>query len=230
MNYVEAIKRPFSDFTKFLIGFVFLVIPIVNILTGFFVRGYQLECGKTAMKKKYTLPEWTSFLRLFLNGLLAAIISLIYLIPFIIFLVISLGSILLEIIKNPTQITEELVLNSVSSFTIPGLIITLLFFVLGLYLIPIALMNFINKNEFKDAFNLTTIFKKAFTGKYFLTILFIIAYAIAVYVISSIITSIFTLFSPELIILIINNILAALTSFIIGVTAITLIGEAYPKL
>jgi len=230
MNYIGAVKRPFSDFTKLLIGFVFLVVPILNILTGFFVRGYELECGKTAMKKSFKLPEWTSFLKLFVNGLLALIIGLIYLIPFFIFLFISIGSLIIEVIKNQTQITEELIMSSINSFTIPSLIITIILFFLGIYLIPIAIMNFVTKYRFKDGFDLLTVFKKAFTGRYILIVLFILAYAIGIYIISSLILYVFGLFSPELLVLIINNILSALTTFIIGVTAITLIGEAYPKL
>ena len=50
-NYLGAIKRPFTDFNKLLLGVLFLLIPIVNIITGFFVKGYRLEAAKSYNKK-----------------------------------------------------------------------------------------------------------------------------------------------------------------------------------
>lgn len=230
MNYLSAIKRPFTNLNKFLIGFIFLVVPILNIVTGFFVKGYQLECGRTALKKSSKLPDWNNFLKLFVDGLLATVIGIIYLLPFIIFLLLTLGDLIISLIKTKTTITEELVLNSVNSFTIPGLIITLVLFLLGIYLIPIAIMNFISKCKFKDAFNLILVFKKAFRGKYFLVVLFIIAYSLLIIILSGLITYLFSLFAGEMVLLVTNNILSAITNFIIGITGITLVGEIYQKL
>jgi hypothetical protein len=53
VDYTVSIKRPFSDFKKLLIGIVLSIIPIVN----FIALGYQLNCAKTAMKKKYEHPD-----------------------------------------------------------------------------------------------------------------------------------------------------------------------------
>ena len=54
MEYKKAILRPFLDWNKFLIGVLLSMFPILDI----FVKGYGLECGKSAMNKKYKLPEW----------------------------------------------------------------------------------------------------------------------------------------------------------------------------
>ncbi|MFH1209447.1 MAG: DUF4013 domain-containing protein [archaeon] len=265
MEYMQAIKRPFSDFSKLSIGFSFLFFPgliLLLINTGFqnvlsattlnatsilllvliaiislidgisnlIVSGYQVECGRTILKKKYKLPDWTSLWHLFINGALATVIGIIYLIPFLIFLVITMGNVLIEMIKNPTVVSDQLILNSIDSFTIPGLIITLLLLVLGIYLIPIAIMSFISKNRFKEAFNIPVVFKKAFKWKYLLAILIILLYSAIILIASTIITYVFSLFSSLIILTIINDILSALTNFLIAVTAITLVGEIYPKL
>ena len=212
------------------IGFILLIIPFINIITGFIVKGYQLECARTSMKKKHKLPEWTKFLQLFVNGILAVVIGIIYALPFIIFLFLSVGNIFINLIKTTPELTEDVILSSINSFTIPGLIVTLILFILALYISPIAIMNFVNKNKFKDAFKLKSVFKKAFTSKYLLTVIVILAYSIVIFIMTGAINYFFSLFSGEVIILIINNILSALTSFIIGVTAFTIIGEIYPKL
>ena len=58
MEYEKAVKRPFTDLNKFLIGVLLLIVPFLNLITGLFVRGYSLECAKSSMKKKFGLPEW----------------------------------------------------------------------------------------------------------------------------------------------------------------------------
>lgn len=77
VDYGEAIKRPFSDVKKLLIGIAIQLIPIVN----FMVIGYQLKCARYAMNKKYELPEWTEWKDLFINGLKVWIICIVYLLP-----------------------------------------------------------------------------------------------------------------------------------------------------
>lgn len=79
VKYAEAIKRPFSDWKKLGIGGLMYLIPLVNIITGLFAYGYGLLCAKTAKEKK--LPEWKNWGDLFVKGLLAAIIGIIYFIP-----------------------------------------------------------------------------------------------------------------------------------------------------
>jgi len=85
VNYTEAIKRPFTDGKKFLIGVLLNILPIVNLL----VVGYTLECAKSAMKKKYKLPEWENWGDYFVKGLLATIIGFIYMIPALMLLLIG---------------------------------------------------------------------------------------------------------------------------------------------
>jgi len=215
---------------KFGIGFVLLVFPILSIITGFLVKGYQLECARTAMKKKQKLPEWIDFSKLFVNGILALIIGIVYALPFLIFLFLSVGTVFINMIKTGTELTSEALITSMNSFTVPGLIITIILFVLAIYITPIAVLNFVNKNKFKDAFKLKLVFKKAFTSKYLITIIFILAYSIIIFMITGGINYVFALSANTILILIIQNILSALTSFIIGVTAFTLIGEIYQKL
>ena len=75
-------------------------------------------------------------------------------------------------------------------------------------------MNFINKNSFSKAFELSLVFKKAFTGKYFVTTLIMLLYGFALYFILG--------FIP-----ILGGIIA---SFLIYVTSYSAYGAIYNKL
>ena len=77
VNYNIAFKRHFTDIKKLIIGLIIGIIPIVN----FIATGYHLECAKTAMNKKFKLPDWKNFGKLFVNGFLASVITFIYLLP-----------------------------------------------------------------------------------------------------------------------------------------------------
>jgi len=229
IEYLKAIKRPFTDFNKFLIGVALLLIPIVNILTGFIVKGFHLECAKDTKKKKYALPNWKNFKKLFIIGVLSFLISLIYLIPALVILFISVGSFVLEIIQS-TELNLELLTASLSSAETTGFAIGLFLAILTGYLIPIALMEFLNKYKFKNAFKINLILKKAFKAKYLGVVLVILLYYLAVYLIFSLLMTLFAFIPSEITIKVISAILSSIVSFVIGVTAFTLIGEVYPNL
>ena len=163
VDYIKAIKRPFSDITKLVIGILLHFIPIVNFINF----GYGLECSKSAMEKKFKLPEYKQFWRLFVKGLVSILIGIIYFIPGLIFFLwgmVNVGiAILLGLSENDIEAIMTLV-NAGSPLLITGLF---LFFVAG-YILPIALMNYSIKYKFKDGFDFRKIFRKIFTGKYFL--------------------------------------------------------------
>ena len=79
VDYLEALKRPFSDMKKLLIGIFLGSIPIVNLI----VVDYTLVCTSLTKIKveKDNLPEWENYGDLFKKGLIAAIIGFILFIP-----------------------------------------------------------------------------------------------------------------------------------------------------
>lgn len=79
VDYTEALKRPFSDLNKLIIGVILGSIPIVNLT----VTGYTLvSTGFTKEKvEKGRLPEWKNYRDLFMKGLVSAIIGLILFLP-----------------------------------------------------------------------------------------------------------------------------------------------------
>lgn len=229
IEYLKAIKRPFTDYKKLFIGIILLLIPFVNIITGFIVKGFQLECAKEVKKRKFQLPEWRFFKKHFIVGVLSFLISFIYLIPALIILVASAKNFILEIIQS-TEFNPEMFISSLTSVETTGLTAGILLMILTLYVVPIALMEFLNKYKFKDGFKINIVLKKAFTGDYFKVALVILIYYIIVYIIFSILMSLFAFIPSEITIQVISAILSSIISFVIGITAFTLLGEVYPKL
>ncbi|MBU0471748.1 MAG: DUF4013 domain-containing protein [Nanoarchaeota archaeon] len=218
-DYKEAIKRPFSDWKKLGIGFLLYLIPIVNIITGFFAWGYLLECSHTSMKKKKELPAWENLGNLFTKGLLGLAISLIYALPSII---LGIGFMwkLIQKISPITDITEPLQMLNLVKENIGGEIIVLgLVLLITAYITPMALIFFSKKYEFKDSFKINDLLRKVFTWKYFLAWAFLAILGILISIISQGIINL----SQET--MIIPTIINAFTSIFIGITRYTLLGK-----
>ena len=162
-------------------------------------------------------------------------------IPALIFILISIGKILYNIIAQfgvsqglslNNQISDQLIQNALLQNTtmMPIFIIGVLLALLAAYLIPIAIMRYVVKYNFKDAFDFKPVFKKAFTGKYFVAILAILVYSIVVSLIVSALNLGFNAINIQYLALIFGIILNGLAGFIVLITSYTIIGEVYNKL
>ncbi len=233
VDYIASLKRPFLDFKKLIIGILLSIIPIIS----FIAKGYYLESsGITKTKVPLDeLPKWTKFWSLFIKGLLSSIISIIYLIPSILLIVIGVllmgasqffntindivSNSLMESSSNSAQLFETLLkenLNVLMPFLIklaPFLIIAVLLAILAAYLIPIAILNYLSNNKFSKAFNFSIIFKKAFTSKY------LGAWFLAI-IISLIISSVLN---------IIPFVGGSIAFFITGVISYSIFGQVYKE-
>jgi len=92
VDYVKALKRPFSDTRKFLVGTILGMIPIVNLT----VIGYTLNSTGLAEDNgnRDGLPEWTNFVELFMKGLGTVAIGIIMLLPAGLILLGTFGSVI----------------------------------------------------------------------------------------------------------------------------------------
>jgi len=203
--YEEAIKRPFSNITKLIIGILLSILPIVNLIVG----GYTLECAKTAFKKRYALPDWKNIPNLFVQGVLIAVVELVYIIPGMIFLMIGGAGIIKDFLSLSS--TKGLSFGSLFFTSGPLLIISFLLFLLAMYVVPIAILNYGIKNKFSKAFEISSVFKKAFT---------------TTYLFPWIITAIYMLIVISILGLI-PIIGSAIGSFIATVTGFTIFGSVY---
>ena len=205
VNYQEAFKRPLQDIKKLLIGIVLCIIPIVNFLAV----GYQLFCAKTALKKDYKLPEWQNWGDLFVKGLLSLIIGVIYAIPLMIVAMFVIGTAIFAYFNQGM----ESIMTLITTAGI-GMIIFLIIALLTFYIIPMAIVSYVNNFNFSEAFNFGIVFKKAFTGKYLITWILMLLYGIIATVIFSFIPFVG----------------GAIAGFVVGVTAFTAYGEVFAEI
>jgi hypothetical protein len=150
VDYVEALKRPFSDLTKFLIYIVISIIPIVNFISS----GYLLDVAQTSMKRKKTLPEFKDYARLFIEGIKSIVIGIIYMIP--VMITIALVGV------------TSFSFRSVTTFG-AGVITAIIITLIMIYIASGALLIYADKRKFAEAFNFKLINKKIFTSKFFVS-------------------------------------------------------------
>ncbi|MEK6923162.1 MAG: DUF4013 domain-containing protein [Nanoarchaeota archaeon] len=155
VDYSKAFGRPFTDWKNLLIGIVISAIPIVCLIS----YGYILK--STVKNPTGNLPAWDDFGDLFTKGLLAAVISFLYILPALIILMILGLPLIIGIMRgNLTDIVGGAVGLGF------GILIALLVLSIAYYFIPAALLNYAAKGKFNAAFDFNAINKKVFTGKY----------------------------------------------------------------
>lgn len=209
MDFGEAIKRPFSDLKKFIIGALLNIIPIVNFLS----MGYVLKSAEMSLKKQRGLPEWTDWGNLFVKGLLAAVLGIIWMIPAIVLFLIGGGAALISLASLQGS------MNIVSAILAGGFFLVLagIWALLVVYVGPSMILNFVSKDTFGAGFEFGLILKKAFNAKYFVAWILGVVATIALVFIGGII--------PML-----NIVLGPAASFAAMMIMFTLIGDEYSKL
>ena len=178
VDYQTAFEKPFTDIKKLLIGILFSIVPIIN----FFARGFILECSGIGKNRAKKMPEWKDFGSLFVKGLLYFIITMIYFIPAVVVFLIGAGAAIINLansipwqqVMNSSEqeavtLIEPIIENAAPSFAaaLPFIIISFILALIALYILPIAVLSYIEKG-FGKAFALKSVFRKAFTGKYFI--------------------------------------------------------------
>lgn len=188
VNYEDAIKKPFSDLSKLVIGIVLSIFPLVN----FFSMGFILECtGLGKMKPSKKMPEWKNWSNLFFKGFIGFVVIFIYMIPALAVFTVGIGFTVTSIMGSvigtgmtsdmmgmmngepDAQVFEDMfsqnwpVVMSTLLKATPIFLIGLVLMLLAFYLAPVALGNYLKKKRVSAAFELSTVFGKAFTSKYF---------------------------------------------------------------
>ncbi len=212
--FLDAIKRPFTDWSKLLIGIIISIVPIVN----FMAMGYEIRCAKTASLKK--LPKWDKFGQLFISGVLSAIILLLYVLPGLIIFGAALGTAFISIIPELQNMDFANVISSLDLGFAAGI-----FMVLGLVLLILGglvgssgLIKYSQRLRFADAFS-GEAFRKAFTGRFLWTWILVGIYGIVLSIIFSWIP-----------VLGFVDLGGSIISFLHGVTYLTALSVIYKKL
>ncbi|MBT4174420.1 DUF4013 domain-containing protein [archaeon] len=158
MELDKVIRRPFLDVKNLVIGCVLNNFFIIN----FFASGYILKCVKLTLDGNYDLPEWDNWGDMFLGGFFQFLIGLIWLIPALFFISIYILMVVLAMLASGGN-QPELFMGFTAVISLIGFV--LLF--LTLYILPAAIVRFVDKDNFGAAFEFIAIIKKSLTLKYF---------------------------------------------------------------
>ncbi|MBI4453398.1 DUF4013 domain-containing protein [Candidatus Woesearchaeota archaeon] len=225
VDWGRAVKMPFQDWKKLGIAGLMYVIPVVNIVTSFFATGYGLKMAENSMKKKFSLPEWEDWGGLFLKGLLGAIISIIFMLPAMIVAFVGIRSTMFtmfSMMMSGTLDTYNLWGILFDSLGI-SVVVAVLLGLIAIYLLPAALMFFVKEDSFASAFNFSGIFKKVFTGDYFVAWLGLVVYGIIVGIIAGFISGLLA------VTVVLPIVIMALVQAIVLITGMTVFGEVFQK-
>lgn len=194
VEFKQSLWLTFSDWRRLAIGIILSFIPIVNFMT----YGYGLECARRIYGKK--LPMWR-YGTMWLQGLLASVIMVLYALPA--FIVFSIGF-----------FTEE--------FDIAVLVVSIILAVLAYYFLPMAWVSYAN-GRFKDAFD-RSVFAKCLSSKYLATwlLVFVTGVIIAILLNFATILLSFTIVGPFLIM--------GFMAFWLTVFSFSVYGELYHEL
>ncbi|MGC9310737.1 MAG: DUF4013 domain-containing protein [Candidatus Aenigmatarchaeota archaeon] len=207
VDYGRAIKRPFSDAKKLVIGIIVSIIPFVN----FIAAGYHLACAKTAMKKKFELPEWEDLGGLFVKGVVAEVIAILYIILPMAVMVIAGVNAVLSLVTAMASGAQGAGMGAALLGAGAGFLLGAILMLIMLYLLPAAILGYVKSDKFGAAFRLGEVFGKAFRVDYFVAFVFVALYGGIISVILSIVPYFGTM----------------VAWFISGVTAMTVFAEVY---
>jgi len=208
---LAALKRPFGS--RAFLGILIAWIPVLE----FFSTGYKMACARTAMSGKYQLPQWKYWKQLFIFGLGARVLQILYILP----AAITMYSLYL-LSKSPITTVITFVGAIRNLF-----IVLLVFLVVAAFFGPAAILNYVAEGKFKAAFSFRML-KRAFSLAYLkgwalaaiYSILILGLFFALVYAAGIIVSETLNyLIIPVLFILL----------FLPGVTIWTLLGEAWGK-
>ncbi len=204
-DYEAAIKRPGQDIKKLAIGCVLNVVPIVN----FIVTGYIMKAAKKTMKKKNDLPEWKEWGDLFMTGLLATSIVLIYSLTGLRLLFAGFGAMVFGLIAGGAAVNMPMAL---AGGTI-RMAVTLLLLASAMFMAPMAVMHYIDKGDFSAAFAVKNVFKKSVTADHGVAWIVMLVYGTAIMYLS----------------MMVPYVGIAIGGYIVGLTAMTVFAGVYAK-
>lgn len=196
VEIMRAFWRVFTNIKSLIIGLIISFIPILN----FAVYGFGLVCARKPYDK--ALPSWRGFGRLWVQGLLVALIAIFYMMPAAIIFGFS---------------------TLVEGFDILLGILTLIFGVFAYYFIPMAWLQYAH-GSFKNAFQVRRIAGLVSSWKYF-------GVWLATILVAIIVASVLQFIAMLLAITIVGPfIITGLTAFWLAVFTFTLYGQLYQEL
>lgn len=193
VDFVEAIKKPFSDLKTLGIGSIIGAIPLVNLL----VTGYGAKTAEDVMGKKNKLRAWkvADLGEYIIKLIMMIIIQIAYMIIPGIIIAIGFGSALMAAL--PTIMANPGDLNAIANSILPSLmvggpiiLVGGILLLIAAFLLPMAIMKWLKKGKIGAAFGLGSILKNALTLDYIVALIVIFVYAMILVMVAGIIAGV----------------------------------------
>ena len=190
VEYMEAIKKPFSDMKTLGIGAVVGAIPLVSLL----LSGYALKTAEDAVKGKKGLRAWalSDVADYAVKLVMLWIISIVYYIIPALIIGVGIGGAILTAISggidlaNPSTILDKIIPSMMVA--LPFVAIGGIILLIAMFLLPMAIMKWIKSGNVGAAFNIGSVVKNALTVDYIVSLIVLIIYAIVLVIIAGIIS------------------------------------------
>jgi len=148
MDFAKAFSFVFDDpdwIKKIVIGGLIMLIPILGV---FIVMGYALAVARNVIQSKEpTLPEWSDFGQMLIDGFFTWLISIVYILP--LFVVAC-------IIMAPATVLNNDTLSSLATCCF-SLIAVVYSFAMSLFFLPAALTRYAANGDMMSAFKFSEI-------------------------------------------------------------------------
>ena len=227
VEYMEAIKKPFSDLKTLGIGAVLGAIPIVNLL----VSGYAAKTAEDTMAKKNKLRAWKfdDAVEYLIKAIMMIVISIVYSIVPLIIIGAGVGGAVIAAISSGISNPETMLTALLGSLAVgaPIILIGVILLIIAAFLTPMAIMKWLQKGNLGAAFNIMDVIKNALTANYIISFILIIVIAIVYSAVAAIISGILALI--PVIGFIIALLISGAISFAISVTSYTIFAQTVKK-
>jgi hypothetical protein len=192
VNYMDAIKKPFSDLKTLGIGGVLGAIPIVNLL----VNGYGLKTAEDVMAKKNALRKWAvnDLVEYLLKAIIMLVIGFVYTIIPVILILVGVGGAIVTAIMSAQGATGadaigQLIVNSLMTGA-PFIILGVILLIIALIMLPMAILKWIKSKSIAKAFNVIEVAKNVLTVDYIVSLIVLFVYSIILAIIVGVISMI----------------------------------------
>ena len=180
MDFVEAVKRPLrTDPVTIVLGIFFMVfLPLRPLL-----HGLGIETARRTQQNHETMPHFDDFIDLFLSGLIALVVAVLFFLPALIVLMMATKlpftfffDMIATMASRPLFAINQLFMLAAGTGVLG--IITLITGFLASIMAPVGIQLFAHDKKIGSAFEFSKLMRVVTTAEYWVTWLLLLAYGI----------------------------------------------------
>jgi len=199
-----AFPRAGDDWLEtLLVGGVLSLLGVL-VVPAIVVNGYLVRVLRAGVEGDETLPRFTDWVDLFVDGLLVLLVELVYVgvttfvLAGLVFVGVALGWVTAAVgVRGPVRTLGAIYGSAL-------LLVGLFGFLLAAYLLPAALANFARTDDVVAAFHLGTVARAAFTADYLVAVVLAIAVSVVLGVVGGllllVLVGVFVLFALQVVV------------------------------